>query len=641
MEEARWLPPEIEEGNIEYKYRLTDLSDDQFNHRVTQMHWRLNEGGDEAIYKIGYRDNGQPIGISELELQSSLKALQRMADSNNCNMTVRKYLRGECGITAEVLIERKAHSKLLPENIHIAVVGAFGTGKSSLIGVLLSGQLDNGRGLARTQVVRHQHEILSGRTSSVSRHKLYFNSTGKVLNEGYEGNITVQTHLMSRCRSLSDLDILTEAKKTVTLVDLAGHEKYFKTTVYGLVSHAPQYTLLCLPASSSSPLRMTTEHLGIAFALNVPIVLVITKSEVASAYSLAKTVDYIKRILLSCKRQPVLIDSKEDIDTLMNGYGDNSGVQNTVHVPLFVTSSVSGRGMDLLQHLLFRLPSTEQGQEETKKHTEVAVLATYYPESNEDYMESDIMRRGRCGRLIVEGAVRHGTGVSPGDEMYFGPNLRGEFERVCVQSVHINRVPVDRATVGQSITANIVPVALSSGYLSTPLESSSSYSLGSVSTTTSRDGAQCCFQENDSEASDSSTPGDTYNTLASTTRQTKQGQFLLSICDPPPTSFMEFDADILILNHPNQIHLNYQPVVHIGVVRQTARLISIRKESAPQVCEDRDANSSPSVPCLGTGDRACCRFRFLYYPEYFDIGSAIVLREGRTRGIGKIIERYV
>ena len=42
MEEARWLPPEIEEGNIEYKYRLTDLSDDQFNHRVTQMHWYIN-----------------------------------------------------------------------------------------------------------------------------------------------------------------------------------------------------------------------------------------------------------------------------------------------------------------------------------------------------------------------------------------------------------------------------------------------------------------------------------------------------------------------------------------------------------------------------------------------------------------------
>jgi hypothetical protein len=35
-----------------------------------------------------------------------------------------------------------------------------------------------------------------------------------------------------------------------------------------------------------------------------------------------------------------------------------------------------------------------------------------------------------------------------------------------------------------------------------------------------------------------------------------------------------------------------------------------------------------------------CRFRFLYYPEYITVGSPVVLREGRTRGIGKIVKRY-
>ncbi|CAN0523510.1 unnamed protein product, partial [Laminaria digitata] len=32
-----------------------------------------------------------------------------------------------------------------------------------------------------------------------------------------------------------------------------------------------------------------------------------------------------------------------------------------------------------------------------------------------------------------------------------------------------------------------------------------------------------------------------------------------------------------------------------------------------------------------------CRFRFLYRPEYLSAGTTIVLREGRTRGFGKVI----
>ncbi len=51
----------------------------------------------------------------------------------------------------------------------VAVVGASGVGKSSLVGVLTGGCLDNGNGLARLHVLRHRHELEDGRTSSVSR----------------------------------------------------------------------------------------------------------------------------------------------------------------------------------------------------------------------------------------------------------------------------------------------------------------------------------------------------------------------------------------------------------------------------------------------------------------------------------------
>ena len=42
--------------------------------------------------------------------------------------------------------------------IRCAVVGNVDAGKSTLLGVLTHGELDNGRGLARQRLFRHKHE---------------------------------------------------------------------------------------------------------------------------------------------------------------------------------------------------------------------------------------------------------------------------------------------------------------------------------------------------------------------------------------------------------------------------------------------------------------------------------------------------
>lgn len=42
--QGQTLAPEVEEGNREYKLMLTNLSDEQLRHRITQLNWRLNEG---------------------------------------------------------------------------------------------------------------------------------------------------------------------------------------------------------------------------------------------------------------------------------------------------------------------------------------------------------------------------------------------------------------------------------------------------------------------------------------------------------------------------------------------------------------------------------------------------------------------
>ena len=59
--------PECEDGNIEYKYKLTNISNDKRNRIETQMKWRVFEGDGIAIYRIGVHDNGfiNPLQYSE------------------------------------------------------------------------------------------------------------------------------------------------------------------------------------------------------------------------------------------------------------------------------------------------------------------------------------------------------------------------------------------------------------------------------------------------------------------------------------------------------------------------------------------------------------------------------------------------
>lgn len=67
-----------------------------------------------------------------------------------------------------------------PLFLRVAVVGNVDAGKSTLLGVLTHGELDNGRGFARQKLFRHKHEMESGRTSSVGNDILGFDQEGQV-----------------------------------------------------------------------------------------------------------------------------------------------------------------------------------------------------------------------------------------------------------------------------------------------------------------------------------------------------------------------------------------------------------------------------------------------------------------------------
>ncbi len=128
-------------------------------------------------------------------------------------------------------------------------------GKSTLLGVLTHGELDNGRGFARQKLFRHKHEAESGRTSSVGNDILGFDSAGRVVNKPEHGN-------------LDWVRVCERSSKVVTFIDLAGHEKYLKTTVFGMTGHAPDFGMLMvsheggLSAPNKTNLRNCFEKSG-------------------------------------------------------------------------------------------------------------------------------------------------------------------------------------------------------------------------------------------------------------------------------------------------------------------------------------------------------------------------------------------
>lgn len=144
------------------------------------MKWRLREGQGEAIYQIGVEDSGILAGLGEIEMTASLQTLQQMASKLGATTTLLRERILDCENdnarkVAEILV-RKVPDDQHNIEVRVAVMGSADVGKSTLLGVMTQGQLDNGRGRARLNMFRHLHEVQSGRTSSISHEILGFDS---------------------------------------------------------------------------------------------------------------------------------------------------------------------------------------------------------------------------------------------------------------------------------------------------------------------------------------------------------------------------------------------------------------------------------------------------------------------------------
>ena len=235
-------------------------------------------------------------------------------------------------LVTDYLVRKKAKENDFQE-VRVAVVGNVDAGKSTLLGVLTHGELDNGRGLARQKLFRHKHEMESGRTSSVGNDILGFDSLGQIVNkpDAHGGH-------------LDWIKICEASSKVITFIDLAGHEKYLKTTIFGMTGHAPDFTMLMVGANAGV-VGMTKEHLGLALALNVPVFVVITKIDMCPNNVLQNTLKLLQRVLKSsgCRKIPVMVQNEDDVVIAATNFATER------LCPIFQVSNVLGTNLNLLK----------------------------------------------------------------------------------------------------------------------------------------------------------------------------------------------------------------------------------------------------------------------------------------------------
>ena len=207
------------------------------------------------------------------------------------------------------------------DEITINIVGNVDSGKSSLCGILSHNNLlneqgginkeqlddnilDDGNGKSRQRVLSLKHEKETGRTSSVSYNYLLLNKS-------------------------------KPRPKIISIVDLAGHSRYLKTTIRGVVSTYPEYGFILI---SKNITQITREHYAILSTMGIPILFIFTKIDMKPNKIVESNIEKIKILSKKYKKKLNLYNPNEYKPT-------NSFYNNDSYIKL---SNKTGEGFELL-----------------------------------------------------------------------------------------------------------------------------------------------------------------------------------------------------------------------------------------------------------------------------------------------------
>ena len=230
--------------------------------------------------------------------------------------------------------------------------------------------LDDGNGKARSKVLNLKHEKESGRTSSISYNYM----------------------------------ILKENARIVSLVDLAGHEIFLKTTITGIMSSYPSHGLVLIAKNIT---HMTREHYSILASMSIPVLFVLTKIDMVSKSNINENIKKINILSKKYGKSNLEIKNNNDIETC---------IEDTKKIGYLKISNKTGEGIPLLIDYISQIKN---------KTTENIIRG---------FAIDNIFRNITGFGLVVSGIT--GVEIKKGDNMLLGPFKGNIFINVKIRSIH-------------------------------------------------------------------------------------------------------------------------------------------------------------------------------------------------------------
>jgi len=159
---------------------------------------------------------------------------------------------------------------------------------------------------------------------------------------------------------------------------------------------------------------------------------------------------------------------------------------------------------------------------------------------------------------VISGSIQSGK-VEKGDELVLGPYPDGSYKKTKARSIEMHYHRIDKAKSGQMVSIAIRNIDLDD------------IERGMV------------IQHPDTEK----------------------------------TATKEFEAEIVILNHPTSITDGYEPVIHLETISETAVI-------------------TPTEKNMLAGDKGKAKFKFKYNRYNIREGQKFIFREGSSKGVGTV-----
>lgn len=436
---------------------------------------------------------------------------------------------------------------LMNNELAYIVCGSVDSGKSTLIGTIISGKLDDGNGLNRNIVSKHNHEKQTGKTSSISVHSV----------KNFNNN------------------------KSIIMIDLCGHQKYLKTTLYGITGYYPDYSIVIIGANRGI-LKMTREHIKILHHLKIPIILVLTKIDLIDKVHAENKKDATAQIVNDIKK----IFSRENynvVDMLEmheNSCNINDIQPNINQIPLFKISCKTGLGLNIFKNYISTLPKITNlklsdniceniiKKNKTDTNNFIFYIEKIYCPPGIGWVVTGILKCSKSDDFINNRS-----------QVFLGPSNK-ETIKVKIWSMHnYYNEKIDKLYNGQR---------------------------GCLAIRSDRKLTKEFF---------------------------RKGCVIASSMDILNKASYTYKAKIKLLNHPTMIKDNFCPVIHCSTIRQSATIKIINVENRNVI----DSEQISIVP----GNTAIIYLTFKYYPELIEPNQIFFLREGLTLGVGTIQESII